>query len=78
AKRMQAKVGTRIQVIVDEIDEEGAVARTMGDAPGIDGMVYLNDFFDCAPGDIIAVDIEHADEYDLWGSPIPSNVIARG
>ncbi|MFY9180662.1 MAG: 30S ribosomal protein S12 methylthiotransferase RimO, partial [Venatoribacter sp.] len=41
AKRMQAKVGTRIQVIVDEIDEEGAVARTMGDAPGIDGMVYL-------------------------------------
>lgn len=78
AKRMQQKVGTRIQVIVDEIDEDGAVARTVGDAPGIDGMVYLNDFFDCAPGDILAVDVEHADEYDLWATPVPSNVIARG
>ena len=78
AKKMQQKIGTRIQVIVDEIDEEGAVARTVGDAPGIDGMVYLNDFFDCAPGDILAVDVEHADEYDLWASPVPSNVIARG
>ncbi len=78
ARFMQQKIGTRIQVIVDEIDEEGAVARTVGDAPGIDGMVYLNDFFDCAPGDILAVDVEHADEYDLWASPVPSNVIARG
>lgn len=72
------KIGQRIQVIVDEVDEEGAIARSVGDAPGIDGLVYLNDFYDCAAGDILAVDVEHADEYDLWASPVPSNVIARG
>ena len=57
-------------VIIDEIDDEGAVGRTMGDAPNIDGMVYLNEFHECAPGDIIEVEIEHADEYDLWASPV--------
>lgn len=78
ARRLQQKIGQRIQVIVDEVDEEGAIARTVGDAPGIDGVVYLNDYFDCTAGDILAVDVEHADEYDLWAAPVPSNVIARG
>ena len=70
ARKLQRKIGTRMTVLVDEVDEEGAVARSPGDAPNIDGMVYLNDFFDCQPGDFIEVEIEHADEYDLWGSPV--------
>jgi len=69
-RKLQRKIGSRMTVLIDEVDEEGAVARSVGDAPNIDGMVYLNDFFDCQPGDFVEVEIEHADEYDLWGSPV--------
>jgi len=70
AARLQSKIGKVIKVIIDEVDEEGAVGRSMADAPEIDGAVYLNDEFNVAPGDIVDVEIEHADEYDLWGSVI--------
>jgi len=70
ARKMQRRIGEEMDVIIDEVDSEGAVARSYADAPGIDGMVYLNDFFDCEPGDLVKVKIEHADEYDLWGPPI--------
>ncbi|UZK03494.1 30S ribosomal protein S12 methylthiotransferase RimO [Venatoribacter cucullus] len=70
ARKLQRKIGTRITVLIDEVDEEGAVARSAADAPNIDGMVYLNDFFNCQPGDFVEVEIEHADEYDLWASPV--------
>ncbi|QQD21642.1 30S ribosomal protein S12 methylthiotransferase RimO [Oceanospirillaceae bacterium ASx5O] len=70
ARKLQRKIGTRLTVLIDEVDEEGAVARSAADAPNIDGMVYLNDFFDCQPGDFVEVEIEHADEYDLWASPV--------
>ncbi|WP_051219383.1 30S ribosomal protein S12 methylthiotransferase RimO [Oceanobacter kriegii] len=69
-RKLARKVGKVMPVIIDEIDDEGAIGRTWGDAPNIDGMVYLNDFHECEPGDIIDVEIEHADEYDLWGSPV--------
>ncbi|MCD8521446.1 MAG: 30S ribosomal protein S12 methylthiotransferase RimO [Saccharospirillaceae bacterium] len=70
ARKLQRKIGSRMTVIIDEVDEEGAVARSAADAPNIDGMVYLNDFFDCQPGDLVEVEIEHADEYDLWAAPV--------
>jgi len=70
AARLQSKVGKVIKVIIDEVDEEGALGRSMADAPEIDGSVYLNDEFNVAPGDIVDVEIEHADEYDLWGSVV--------
>ncbi len=66
-QRLQSKIGEIIPVIIDEVDEEGAIGRSPADAPEIDGAVYLNDEFDVKPGDIVAVMIEHADEYDLWG-----------
>ncbi|GAB1257590.1 30S ribosomal protein S12 methylthiotransferase RimO [Aurantivibrio plasticivorans] len=68
AKKLKQKIGKTLPVIIDEVDEEGAIGRTQGDAPEIDGVVYLNDEFSVAPGDIVEVLIEHADEYDLWGS----------
>lgn len=68
--RLQQKIGRVLPVIIDEVDEEGAIGRTQGDAPEIDGAVYLNDEFDVEPGDIVLVEIEHADEYDLWGSVV--------
>ena len=67
AEKLQQKIGKTIAVIIDEVDDEGAIGRSFGDAPEIDGMVYLNEEFDVHPGDIVQVTIEHADEYDLWG-----------
>jgi ribosomal protein S12 methylthiotransferase len=66
--RLAAKVGKTLQVIVDEVDEDGAICRTQGDAPEIDGSFYLNGETSVAPGDIVLATVEESDEYDLWGS----------
>ena len=57
-------------MIVDEIDEEGIIGRSMADAPEIDGVVYVDNLSQSAVkiGDIIYVTITDADEYDLWGT----------
>ncbi len=68
AHRLAEKVGSSMDVLVDEVDEEGAIARSKGDAPEIDGCVFLNGEVNVSPGDIVPVKIEHSDEYDLWGS----------
>lgn len=68
ALRLQEKIGREMLVIIDEVDEEGAVARSMADAPEIDGAVYLNGEKNLNVGDIVRVKVEHADEYDLWAS----------
>ncbi len=70
--RMQAKVGRVLPAIVDEVDEEGAIARSQADAPEIDGNVFIEGAVDLVPGDLVAVRIEHAEEYDLWGRLDPS------
>ncbi|MFC3395918.1 30S ribosomal protein S12 methylthiotransferase RimO [Brenneria rubrifaciens] len=70
AQRLQDKIGRELLVLIDEIDEEGAIGRSMADAPEIDGAVYLNGETSVNVGDIVKVKIEHADEYDLWGSRI--------
>ncbi|MFP1804806.1 30S ribosomal protein S12 methylthiotransferase RimO [Lonsdalea quercina] len=70
AQRLQAKIGLALPVLIDEVDEEGAIGRSMADAPEIDGAVYLNGETRLKPGDIVTVKIEHADEYDLWGSRV--------
>ncbi|GAB4229994.1 MAG: 30S ribosomal protein S12 methylthiotransferase RimO [Methyloligellaceae bacterium] len=61
------RVGDEMEVLVDEVDEEGAIARSPWDAPEIDGCVYLNGESALAPGARVRVRIEHADAYDLWG-----------
>ncbi|WP_205905865.1 30S ribosomal protein S12 methylthiotransferase RimO [Dickeya zeae] len=68
SQRLQAKVGRELTVLIDEVDEEGAIGRSMADAPEIDGAVYLNGENRVKVGDLVTVKIEHADEYDLWGS----------
>ncbi|PWW10255.1 30S ribosomal protein S12 methylthiotransferase RimO [Mangrovibacter plantisponsor] len=68
AERLQEKVGREILVMIDETDEEGAIGRSMADAPEIDGAVYLNGETHLKAGDIVKVKVENADEYDLWGS----------
>jgi ribosomal protein S12 methylthiotransferase len=63
---MAAKIGSRIDVIVDEVGNEGVVGRSQWDAPQIDGSVFLKSALDLKPGDIVAARISHADAYDLW------------
>ena len=70
ATLLAARVGRTIEVIVDEVDEEGAIARSHWDAPEIDGSVYLNGETGVKPGDYVKVRIEAADEYDLWGARV--------
>lgn len=72
-QKLAEKIGQTLPVIIDEIDEEGAIGRTMADAPEIDGAVYLNEEHNVKVGDIVNVEIEHSDEYDLWGSVIKNN-----
>jgi ribosomal protein S12 methylthiotransferase len=68
AAKLAAKVGRRIEVIVDEVDAEGATCRSMADAPEIDGNLFLDsDFETLVPGDILTVEVDEAGEYDLWG-----------
>jgi ribosomal protein S12 methylthiotransferase len=66
--KLAARVGQRLQVIVDEVDAEGATCRTKADAPEIDGNLYIDAGFDgLKPGDIVTVEVDEAGEYDLWG-----------
>ncbi|MGL4281858.1 MAG: 30S ribosomal protein S12 methylthiotransferase RimO, partial [Albidovulum sp.] len=66
--KLAAKVGTRIDAIVDTVDEEGATCRTKADAPEIDGNLFIDEGFDgLTPGDIVTVEVDEAGEYDLWG-----------
>ncbi len=66
--KLAAKVGRRLQVIVDEVDAEGASCRTMADAPEIDGNLFIDaGFAGLKPGDLVTVEVEEAAEYDLWG-----------
>ncbi|MEN6585791.1 MAG: 30S ribosomal protein S12 methylthiotransferase RimO [Sulfuricella sp.] len=68
AERLAQKIGRTLMVLVGEVDEEGAVARSMGDAPEIDGLVYVEDGTGLKPGDFVSVTVEGADEHDLWAS----------
>ncbi|MGB0670972.1 MAG: 30S ribosomal protein S12 methylthiotransferase RimO [Rhodospirillales bacterium] len=69
--RLAAKVGREIDVLIDEVDEDGAIGRSQWDAPEIDGAVYLNGESDVAPGDIVRAKVFESDETDLWAEHLP-------
>ncbi|KQM88516.1 ribosomal protein S12 methylthiotransferase RimO [Sphingomonas sp. Leaf23] len=71
AAKLAAKIGRTIDVIIDEVgDEGGATGRSTADAPGIDGEVFLRDAGHLAQGDIVQIEVEDADEHDLYGVPL--------
>jgi len=67
ANRLQCFVGRTETVLIDEVVEEGAVGRRKSDAPEIDGQVYIDGATHLKVGDLVNVEFEEADEYDLWG-----------
>ena len=66
ASRLASRVGQKETVVIDEVVEEGAVARTRFDAPDIDGQVFIDGATHLKVGDRVDVIIEEADEHDLW------------
>jgi len=67
ARRLKRKVGTRQQVIIDEVGPSVAKGRSKADAPQIDGSVYVSSRRPLKIGDIVTAKIERADQYDLHG-----------
>ncbi len=64
------RVGQEIDVIIDEIDGEGAIARSNWDAPEIDGNVFIEKVEGLEVGDIVRCTVETANEYDMWAVPV--------
>jgi ribosomal protein S12 methylthiotransferase len=71
AEKLAKKIGRTMTVLVDDIDEQGAVARSAADAPEIDGLVYIDDAQHLEVGEFVEVRIVDADEHDLWGELVP-------
>ena len=69
-KRMQAKIGKTMRVLIDELSPEGAVGRSAADAPEIDGIVYVKRPYEpgrtLQVGEFVDVEVYAADAHDLW------------
>ncbi len=66
AALLAGRIGQEIDVLIDEVDEDGAVGRSKWDAPEIDGSVFLDGLANAKPGDIVRARVTDADDYDLW------------
>lgn len=70
ARRLKAKVGKTIDVLIDEVTSEGIIGRSYADAPDIDGVVHVTTTGRVLAGTIVPVYIENSDEYDLYGRAV--------
>jgi len=70
ADKLQQKIGKTLEVLVDEVGDDGAAARTQADAPEIDGQIFLLGASHLKPGQRLQVEVTEADEHDLWGRPV--------
>jgi ribosomal protein S12 methylthiotransferase len=68
--RLAKKVGREIDVLIDEVDEDGPIGRSSADAPEIDGNVFVTTEAVLKPGDKVRVRVTDSDEYDLYGEAI--------
>ena len=57
-------------MLIDEVNDKDAVARSHADAPEIDGQVLIENAADLKPGDVVNVLIKHSGDYDLWGKVV--------
>jgi len=68
ARRLKRKVGSRQQIIIDEVGPTVAKGRSKADAPEIDGAVYLSSRRPLRVGEIVTAKIERSEAYDLHGT----------
>ena len=66
AEVLATQVGKTLEVLIDEVDEDGATGRSAWDAPEIDGSVFIGDGEGLKPGDLIRATVTDSDDYDLW------------
>ncbi|MFP4155840.1 MAG: 30S ribosomal protein S12 methylthiotransferase RimO [Halothiobacillaceae bacterium] len=71
AEKLATRIGETMTVLVDEVDDEGAIARSPADAPEIDGNVFIEGAEGLSPGDFVQVRITDSSEHDLWGERLP-------
>jgi ribosomal protein S12 methylthiotransferase len=67
-QRLETRIGRSMTVLIDDIDDDGAIARTEGDAPDIDGLVYISDGHDLEIGEFAEVTITDCDVHDLYAT----------
>ena len=69
-KRLQSKVGKTLRVLIDEVDRNGGIARSVADAPEIDGVVYVKPPYEphikLKVGEFFDVKVTASDAHDLW------------
>lgn len=75
AEKLAQRIGNEEVVVIDDVDEEGAIGRSWREAPDIDGVVQVMGFSDCEPGDRLAVRIVDADEHDLYAEPLSARSV---
>ncbi len=75
ADKLARRIGHEEVIVIDDVDDEGAVGRSWREAPDIDGVVQVMGFTDCAPGDRVAVRIVDADEHDLYAEPLTAAAV---
>lgn len=68
--KLTERIGQRLTVLVDEVEEERVIARSYADAPEIDGTVVVPGPWDLDPGDFIEVEVTGAQDHDLWARPV--------
>jgi ribosomal protein S12 methylthiotransferase len=68
--KLQARIGQRLTVLVDEVREDEVIARSYADAPDIDGEVVIAGAWELDPGDFIEVEVTDAGDHDLWAQPV--------
>ena len=76
-RRLRRRVGTTIQVLVDEVGPHGALARSMADAPEIDGVVHVQDGARLKVGEFAQVKVIRSDEHDLWAQCVAAGARRR-
>jgi ribosomal protein S12 methylthiotransferase len=69
--RLTGKIGKHMTVLVDEVGKNGAIARSMADAPEIDGVVYINNAKNMKSGEFAEVEITGSDAHDLRAKRSP-------
>jgi ribosomal protein S12 methylthiotransferase len=70
AEKLRAKLGRKMVVLVDAVEDEAIIARSEADAPEIDGNVIMEAGWDLQPGDFVEVEITGSDEHDLFAEPV--------
>lgn len=75
AEKLAQRIGNEEVIVIDDVDEEGAIGRSWREAPDIDGVIQVMGFTDCAPGDRLAVRIVDADEHDLYAEPLSARSV---